>query len=56
MAREQEGHKIELLFRMIGLCSLGALKTNCVQFIDDFHVNFVRCGLSLGKCNIGLGK
>ena len=39
MAREQEGHTIELLFRKTGLCSFGALKTNRVQFIDVFHVN-----------------
>ena len=49
MAREQEGHKIKLLFRMIGLCSFGALKTNCIQFIDVFHVNFVRCVLEFGQ-------
>ena len=48
MARELEGHKIELLFRMIGLCSFGALKTNWVHFIV-FHVNFVRCVLEFGQ-------
>ena len=49
MARQQKGHKIELLFRMIDLCLFGALKTNCVQFIHVFHVNFVSCVLEFGQ-------